>query len=387
MNERALRNVVVGLGGTMNGVPRADAFDITVASETMAIFCLASSVRDLKERLGRIIVAYNRKGEPVIAESLKGHGAMAVLLRDALQPNLVQTLEGVPAFVHGGPFANIAHGCNSLIATRLALKTADYVVTEAGFGADLGAEKFFNIKCRAGNLKPRATVLVATMRALRWHGGVARTDVLKPNLDAVKRGIVNLEKHIKNIAAFGVPCVVALNRFSQDSDEEIKWVLAHIERSGAEVALSEVWEKGGEGGLDLARRVVEAVKKPPKFRLLYDVKESIPEKISKIATTIYGASDVKFSPAASKMVARLESFGLDKLPICTAKTQYSLSDNPKLLGHPRDFSIQVSSIRPSAGAGFLVALTGDIMTMPGLPRVPCAEAIDLDDEGRIKGLF
>jgi formate--tetrahydrofolate ligase len=293
----------------------------------------------------------------------------------------------VPAFVHGGPFANIAHGCNSLIATRLALKTADYVVTEAGFGADLGAEKFFNIKCRAGNLKPRATVLVATMRALRWHGGVARTDVLKPNLDAVKRGIVNLEKHIENIAKFGVPCVVALNRFTQDSDEEIKWVLDHVERSGANVALSEVWEKGGEGGIDLANRVVEAVKKPSKFHCLYDVKESIPEKMSKIATTIYGASDVKFSPAASKMVARLESFGLDKLPICTAKTQYSLSDNPKLLGHPRDFSIQVSSIRPSAGAGFLVALTGDIMTMPGLPRVPCAEAIDLDDEGRIKGLF
>lgn len=387
MNERALRNVVVALGGTTNGVPRADAFDITVASETMAIFCLASDVPDLKKRLGNILVAYNRKGEPVTADKLKGHGAMAVLLRDALQPNLVQTLEGVPAFVHGGPFANIAHGCNSLIATRLALKTADYVVTEAGFGADLGAEKFFDIKCRAGNLKPRATVLVATMRALRWHGGAARDEVLKPNLDAVKRGIVNLEKHIENIGKFGVPCVVALNRFTQDTDEEIKWVLSHVKGLGAEIALSEVWEKGGEGGLDLGRSVMEATKKKSKFSPIYDVKESIPDKINKIATAIYGASGVEISPAAKKMIARLESFGLDKLPVCMAKTQYSLTDNPKVLGRPTDFTIQVPRIRPSAGAGFLVALTGEIMTMPGLPRVPCAEAIDLDDKGRIKGLF
>ncbi|WP_028992082.1 formate--tetrahydrofolate ligase [Thermoanaerobacter thermocopriae] len=387
MNDRALREVIVGLGGKTNGYPRQDGFIITVASEVMAILCLAQDLMDLKRRIGDIIVAYDKNGNPVTARDLKADGAMAVLLKDAIKPNLVQTIENVPAFVHGGPFANIAHGCNSLIATKYGLKLADYLVTEAGFGADLGAEKFFDIKARLGRLKPNAAVVVATVRALKMHGGVKKEDLQKENVEAVRKGIENLEKQVENVRKFGVPVVVALNRFIFDTEREIDEVRKACENIGVDMAVADVWEKGGEGGIELAEKVVKACSMPSDFRVLYDENLPIKDKLHKIATEIYGADGVEYTASALKDIANIERLGLDKMPITIAKTQYSLSDDPKLLGRPKGFKITVRELRVSKGAGFIVALTGDIMTMPGLPKHPAAENIDIDKNGKITGLF
>jgi formate--tetrahydrofolate ligase len=389
MNDRQLRSMVNGLGGRGNGVPREDGFDITVASEIMAIMCLAADIDDLKQRLSRIIVAYDRKGKPVTAGMLKAHGAMAALLKDALKPNLVQTLENNPAFVHGGPFANIAHGCNSIIATKMALKLSDYVVTEAGFGADLGAEKFFDIKCRKAGLVPDAVVIVATVRALKHHGGVAKDKLGEENLEALKKGMPNLLKHVENITQkFGLPAVVAINRFPDDSERELELIREQCATYGVDVALSEVWGKGGKGGEGLAEKVLAAIENGENhFRFVYLDEDDIMEKIRKVAIEVYGANGVVFSGPAIAAIKQAEELGLSALPVCMAKTQYSLSDNPKLLARPEGFEITVREIRISAGAGFIVAITGDIMTMPGLPKVPAAETIDVDDEGRLSGLF
>jgi formate--tetrahydrofolate ligase len=388
MNDRALRNIVVGLGGKSNGTPREDGFVITVASEVMAILCLASDITDLKNRLGRIIIGYDYSGAPVTASQLKVEGAMTLLLKDAIKPNLVQTLENTPALMHGGPFANIAHGCNSINATKLALKLADYVITEAGFGADLGAEKFFDIKCRYAGFKPDAAILVATIRALKYNGGVRKENLGQEDLKALAAGIVNLEKHVENIRKYGVPVLVAINRFDTDTDAEVDYVKSKCKDLDVEAAFSEVFAKGGEGGRELAEKLVSLTNTvPSSFRFLYDVNAPVKEKIGTIAREIYGAGSVAYSPAADKMIKKLAEIGLDKLPICMAKTQYSLSDNPNLLGRPVDFEINVREIKVSAGAGFIVALTGEIMTMPGLPKVPAAEKIDIDEKGIIKGLF
>ncbi len=387
MNDRALRNITVGLGGKINGVPREDGFMITVASEIMAILCLANDLNDLKDRLGKIIVGDNLKGEPVTAKDLKANGAMAVLLKDAIKPNFVQTLENTPAIIHGGPFANIAHGCNSVQATNLALKLSDVAITEAGFGADLGAEKFFDIKCRMSGIKPDAVVLVATIRSLKFNGGVLKEDFQKPNLEAVKKGIVNLEKHIENVKKYGLPIVVALNAFVSDTKEEIDFVKEKCESLGVGFALSEVWAKGGEGGIELANKVLEALKQPANFKVLYDEKLSIEEKINIISKEIYGADSVKFLPKAKEEIAQIEKIGLDKMPICIAKTPASFSDNPSLLGRPSGFDVTIKEVRVSAGAGFIVALAGDVMVMPGLPKMPAAENIDIDENGNIVGLF
>ncbi|HGO8109781.1 TPA: formate--tetrahydrofolate ligase [Neisseria meningitidis] len=389
MNDRQLRNIIDGMGKPVDGVMRPDGFDITVASEVMAVFCLAKDISDLKERLGNILVAYAKDGSPVYAKDLKAHGAMAVLLKDAIKPNLVQTIEGTPAFVHGGPFANIAHGCNSVTATRLAKHLADYAVTEAGFGADLGAEKFCDIKCRLAGLKPDAAVVVATVRALKYNGGVERANLGEENLEALAKGLPNLLKHISNLKnVFGLPVVVALNRFVSDSDAELAMIEKACAEHGVEVSLTEVWGKGGVGGADLARKVVNAIENQPNnFNFSYDVELSIKDKIRAIAQKVYGAEDVDFSAEASAEIASLEKLGLDKMPICMAKTQYSLSDNAKLLGCPEDFRIAVRGITVSAGAGFIVALCGNMMKMPGLPKVPAAEKIDVDAEGVIHGLF
>ncbi len=387
MNDRSLRDIVIGLGGKPNGVPRQDGFDITVASEVMAILCLSTSISDLKSRLAKIIVAYDYEGKPVTAGDLKAHGAMAMLLKDALKPNMVQTLEHVPAFVHGGPFANIAHGCNSVMATRYGLKLADYFVTEAGFAADLGAEKFLDIKCRMANLKPNAVVIVATVRALKVHGGVAKENLGEVNMEALAAGIPNLEKHIENMKSFGLPVVVAINAFPTDTPEELKLVEEKCAALGAPVALSEIWAKGGEGGLDLAKKVIEACDQPNSFHYLYDEKLSPKEKIETIATKIYGAKGVVFTAQAQKDLKAIHDLGLDDLLICMAKTQSSISDDPSKKGRPTDFEVTVREIRISAGAGFLVAITGSIMTMPGLPKKPAAVAIDVDEHGKISGLF
>lgn len=388
MNDRQLRSIVCGLGGRTDGVPRQDGFDITVASEIMAILCLAQNMEDLKERLGNIVVGYTRDDKPVRASDLKAEGAMAALLKDAIKPNLVQTLERTPALIHGGPFANIAHGCNSLMATRLALKLSDYVVTEAGFGADLGAEKFFNIKCRAGNLKPSAVVIVATIRALKHHGGVAKNDLSNPNLRALDEGMPNLLKHIENITQkFGLPAVVAINKFPTDTKEEIKLVERRCEGYGVKAVMADVWGQGGKGGIDLANEVLKLTEEDNTFEYLYDVNQPIVEKIERIAREIYGANGVEFTSAVKRDIDRLEKNGFGNLPICMAKTQYSLSDDPKKLGWPKDFKIGVRDVKVSAGAGFIVALTGNIMTMPGLPKVPAAQSIDVDDKGMISGLF
>ena len=388
MNDRVLRNITVGLGRKADGVTREDHFIITVASEIMAILCLAENLQDLKERLGRIIVAYNFDGEPVTARQLHAVGAMAALLKEALKPNLIQTLEHTPAVVHGGPFANIAHGCNSLRATKTALKLADYTITEAGFGADLGAEKFFDIKCRIGGFKPDAVVLVATVRALKYNGGVARADLGKENLEALERGIANLEKHIENIAKYDVPCVVTLNQFTTDTEEELAFVRTFCEERGCEFALSQVWEKGGEGGIELANKVVETVeKKESHFKCLYEDSLSLKEKMETVAKEIYGAGNVVYDKAVEKEIARLERLGFGNMPVCMAKNQYSLSDDPSLLGRPEGFTIHIRDVYVSAGAGFVVAITGTVMTMPGLPEIPAAERIDVDDSGRITGLF
>lgn len=388
MNDRALRSTVVALGGKINGVPREDGFMITVASEIMAILCLASDISDLKKRLGDIIIGYNRSGMPVYARDLKAEGAMTALLKDAIKPNLVQTLEHTPCFVHGGPFANIAHGCNSVTATKLALKTGDYVVTEAGFGADLGAEKFMDIKCRFAGLKPDAVVIVATVRALKYNGGVAKNDLKAPNTDALKKGLVNLEKHIENMQKYGVGVVVAVNRFGTDSDEELGAVIDACRKYNVECSLSDVFEKGGEGGLDLARKVIDKIDAQPScYKPLYDEKLSIKDKINTIVTEIYGGSGVVYSKKAEKQIKKLEELGLDKMPVCMAKTQYSLSDDPAKLGRPEGFEVTVSTVRVSNGAGFIVAETGDIMVMPGLPKIPAATKIDIDENGVISGLF
>ncbi len=388
MNDRVLRNVVVGLGAKTDGFVREDHFVITVASEIMAVLCLASDMKDLKERLGRIVVAYNYKKEPITAADLKAVGAMAALLKDAMKPNLIQTLEHTPALVHGGPFANIAHGCNSVRATKTALKMADYVITEAGFGADLGAEKFFDIKCRISGLKPDAVVLVATVRALKYNGGVPKQELSAENLDALKKGIVNLEKHMENLKKYGVPVVVTLNGFVTDTEEEISFVKEFCEKKGCEFAISEVWEKGGEGGEALARKVLEVLEKGEgRFRVLYEDNLSLEEKIETVAKEIYGATGVDYSPQAKKQLKSLADLGFGNLPVCMAKTQYSLSDDPALLGRPENFRINVREAYVSAGAGFVVVLTGAVMTMPGLPKNPAAFAIDVNDEGVITGLF
>ena len=388
MNDRELRNIVVGLGGKAHGVPRQDGFDITVASEVMAILCLATGLHDLKERLSKIIVAYDYSGNPITAGMLKAQGAMAALLKDAVKPNLVQTLENVPAIIHGGPFANIAHGCNSVMATKTALKLADYTITEAGFGADLGAEKFFDIKCRYAGLKPDAVVLVATVRALKMHGGVPKTDFATPDVEAVKRGIVNLEKHIENIKQYGLPLVVAINAFAQDTPEELEAIRSHCAAHGVNVALSEVFAKGGEGGIELAKEVVAlATSGKADFKLLYGEELSLKEKIETIAKKIYGAVGVNYTKEANNALKDFEKMGYGHLPVCMAKTQYSFSDDPALLGRPEGFEITIKNCRIAAGAGFVVVLTGDIMTMPGLPKVPAAEKIDVSDDGVISGLF
>lgn len=388
MNDRELRNIVVGLGGKAHGVPRQDGFDITVASEVMAILCLATGLHDLKERLSKIIVAYDYSGNPVTAGMLKAQGAMAALLKDAVKPNLVQTLENVPAIIHGGPFANIAHGCNSVMATKTALKLADYTITEAGFGADLGAEKFFDIKCRYAGLKPDAVVLVATVRALKMHGGVPKTELATPDVEAVKRGIVNLEKHIENIKQYGLPLVVAINAFAQDTPEELEAIRSHCAAHGVNVALSEVFAKGGEGGIELAKEVVAlATSGKADFKLLYGEELSLKEKIETIAKKIYGAVGVNYTKEANNALKDFEKMGYGHLPVCMAKTQYSFSDDPALLGRPEGFEITIKNCRIAAGAGFVVVLTGDIMTMPGLPKVPAAEKIDVSDDGVISGLF
>lgn len=388
MNDRELRNIVVGLGGKAHGVPRQDGFDITVASEVMAILCLATGLHDLKERLSKIIVAYDYSGNPITAGMLKAQGAMAALLKDAVKPNLVQTLENVPAIIHGGPFANIAHGCNSVMATKTALKLADYTITEAGFGADLGAEKFFDIKCRYADLKPDAVVLVATVRALKMHGGVPKTELATPDVEAVKRGIVNLEKHIENIKQYGLPLVVAINAFAQDTPEELEAIRSHCAAHGVNVALSEVFAKGGEGGIELAKEVVAlATSGKADFKLLYGEELSLKEKIETIAKKIYGAVGVNYTKEANNALKDFEKMGYGHLPVCMAKTQYSFSDDPALLGRPEGFEITIKNCRIAAGAGFVVVLTGDIMTMPGLPKVPAAEKIDVSDDGVISGLF
>ena len=389
MNDRQLRNIIDGMGKPVDGVMRPDGFDITVASEVMAVFCLAKDISDLKERLGNILVAYAKDGSPVYAKDLKANGAMAALLKDAIKPNLVQTIEGTPAFVHGGPFANIAHGCNSVTATRLAKHLADYAVTEAGFGADLGAEKFCDIKCRLADLKPDAAVVVATVRALKYNGGVERANLGEENLEALAKGLPNLLKHISNLKnVFGLPVVVAINRFVSDSDAELAMIEKACAEHGVEVSLTEVWGEGGAGGADLAHKVVNAIENQPNnFKFAYDVELSIKDKIRAIAQKVYGAEDVDFSAEASAEIASLEKLGLDKMPVCMAKTQYSLSDNAKLLGCPEGFRITVRGITVSAGAGFIVALCGNMMKMPGLPKVPAAEKIDVDAEGVIHGLF
>ncbi len=388
MNDRALRNVIVGLGGKINGVPREDGFMITVASEVMAILCLASDIDDLKLRLGRILVAYTYDGKPVYAKDLQVVGAMAALLKDAIKPNLVQTLENTPALMHGGPFANIAHGCNSVTATKLGLKLADYCITEAGFGADLGAEKFLDIKCRYAGLKPSCIVIVATIRALKYNGGVAKSDLKYENVSALEKGIVNLQTHIENMKKYGVPVVVAINRFMTDTDEEIKVIEDFCEKQDVLVSLTEVFANGGNGGVDLAKKVVKTIEeKPSDFKPLYDAELPIKEKLDIIAREIYRADGVVYTKAAEKAIAEIEALGKDKLPVCVAKTQYSLSDDQTKLGKPENFTITVRDVRLSAGAGFIVALTGDIMTMPGLSKQPAAYSIDVDTDGNIKGLF
>ncbi len=388
MNDRVLRNIVVGLGRPVDGVVREDHFIISVASEIMAILCLADNMKDLKERLGRIIVAYNYDGEPVFAKDIHAVGSMAALLKDAIKPNIIQTVENTPALVHGGPFANIAHGCNSVRATRTGLKIADYCITEAGFGADLGAEKFMDIKCRMAGLKPDAVVLVATVRALKYNGGVAKEDLGAENLEALKKGIANLEKHIENVSKFGVPCVVTLNRFVSDTDAELAFVKEFCEERGCDFALSEVWENGGEGGIALAEKVLNTLEsKESHYAPLYQAEQPIKDKIETIAKEIYGAGSVSYAPAASQAIARLEKLGYGDLPVCMAKNQYSLSDDPKLLGCPKDFPINIREVYVSAGAGFVVAITGTVMTMPGLPKHPAAEGIDVNEDGVITGLF
>lgn len=387
LNDRALRSVICGLGGKVHGVPRESGFDITVASEMMAILCLASDLEDMKARIGRIIVGYTYDNKPVTAAQLNVTGALTLLFKDAIKPNIVQTLEHTPAFVHGGPFANIAHGCNSVMATKYALKLADVVVTEAGFGADLGAEKFLDIKCRFAGLRPSATVIVATVRALKMHGGVAKDDLGQENLAALEAGMTNLTKHIENMKKYGLPTVVAINAFPTDTAAELAKVEECCKKLGAQVALSEVWAKGGAGGEELAKKVLAACEEPSDFQLLYDAKQPIKEKIAAIAKEIYGAADVNYTAAADKAVAELTALGYDKTPICMAKTQYSLSDDMRKLGRPEGFTITVREVRVAAGAGFLVALTGDIMTMPGLPKRPAAERMDIDVQGRISGLF
>lgn len=387
MNDRALRNVIVGLGGKVNGVPREDHFIITVASEVMAILCLASDVSDLKERLGKILIAYDFSGNPVFAKDIQADGAMATLLKDAIKPNLVQTLEGTPAIMHGGPFANIAHGCNSIRATKLALKLADYCITEAGFGSDLGAEKFLDIKCRYASLKPSAIVIVATCRALKYNGGVSKDKCGEENIIALKDGISNLGVHIDNMRKYNVPVVVAINRFGTDSTEELKFIEDYCTSKGADFALSDVFSNGGEGGVELAKKVCEACEKESDFTPIYSLDISIKEKIKAIATKIYGASDVAFTTQAEKSLAEISKLDVSKLPVCIAKTQYSLSDNPTLLGAPKDFTITVRNVSLSNGAGFIVVYTGDIMTMPGLPKAPAAQRIDVDNDGKISGLF
>ncbi|HCA40120.1 MAG TPA: formate--tetrahydrofolate ligase [Aminobacterium sp.] len=387
LNERALRNVIIGLGGKANGVPRESGFDITVASEVMAILCLSGSIRELKERLSQIVVGYTYEGKAVTAGDLNAQGSMAVLLKDALKPNLVQTLEHVPAFVHGGPFANIAHGCNSLQATKYGLKLSDYFITEAGFGADLGAEKFFDIKCRIGGLRPSAVVIVATVRALKMHGGVAKSELTKENVEALGKGIPNLEKHIENMQSFGLPVVVAINRFPTDTESELALVEERCSALGVSVSLSEIWAKGGEGGLDLAKRVMEATEKPNTFHYLYKEAESPKVKIEKIAKEMYGAKSVAYTAQAEKDLEEIHRLSKDDLLVCMAKTQASISDNPSLIGRPEGFELTVREVRLSAGAGFMIPITGSIMTMPGLPKVPAAMKIDVDDEGNITGLF
>ena len=388
MNDRQLRNIVDGLGGKANGTPREDGFDITVASEIMAVLCLATDLKDLKERLARIIVGYTYAGAPVTAADLKAQGAMAALLKDAIKPNLVQTLENTPAFVHGGPFANIAHGCNSVSATDAALKLADYVVTEAGFGADLGAEKFLDIKCRAAGMTPDAVVVVATVKALKYNGGVPKAELGAENVEALERGLPNLLKHVENITqVFGLPCVVAINRFVNDTDAELALIRDKCRALGVNVALSEVWAKGGAGGEDLAREVLRLVEQPKHFQFSYDLDQPLKAKIETIVRRIYGGAGVAYSGAADKELSRLEEMGFGSLPVCMAKTQYSLSDDPAKLGRPEGFIVTVSKVKVSAGAGFVVVQTGDIMTMPGLPKVPAAEKIDVDENGVISGLF
>lgn len=387
MNDRALRNVVIGLGGKVNGIPREDHFIITVASEVMAILCLASDIDDLKRRLGNILVAYTYSGEPVYAKDIKADGAMTALLKDAIKPNLVQTLEGTPAIMHGGPFANIAHGCNSVRATKLGLKLADYCITEAGFGSDLGAEKFLDIKCRYAGISPSAIVIVATCRALKYNGGVPKSDVANENLDALKKGIVNLGVHIENMRKYNVPVIVAINRFGNDSKHELEYIENYCRENGADFALSDVFCEGGNGGVELAKKVVEACEKPSNFAPIYSLDLTVKEKIEKIAKTIYGAGKVNYTSAAEKAISEVEKLGADNLPVCIAKTQYSLSDNPALLGAPKNFEITVRNVTLSNGAGFVVVYTGDIMTMPGLPKVPAAHGIDVDENGKIVGLF
>ena len=388
MNDRALRNVVIGLGGKVNGVPREDGFMITVASEIMAILCLSSGIKDLKDRLGSILTAYTYDGTPVYARDLNAVGSMAALLKDAIKPNLVQTLENTPALMHGGPFANIAHGCNSVTATRLALKLGDYCITEAGFGADLGAEKFLDIKCRCAGLKPSCVVIVATIRALKYNGGIPKTELSKENTVALKNGIVNLETHIENMRKYGLPVVVAINRFATDTEAEIETIEAFCKEKDVPVSLTEVFARGGEGGKELAEKVVKTIEtKEAHFKPIYDEKLSIKEKLNVLAKEIYRAGDVVFTSNAEKAISEIEKLGKDKLPICVAKTQYSLSDDPQKLGSPKGFTLTVRDVRLSAGAGFIVALTGDIMTMPGLPKQPAAYKIDVDDDGNVSGLF
>lgn len=388
MNDRALRNIIVGLGGKMNGVPREDGFNITVASEIMAILCLASDLKDLKDRLGRVIIGYNYAGNAVTARDLKVDGAMTLLLKDAIKPNLVQTLEGTPAIMHGGPFANIAHGCNSVTATKIALKLADYVITEAGFGADLGAEKFFDIKCRFAGFKPAAVVLVATIRALKYNGGVKKDSLKEENIEALSKGFVNVEKHIENLQMFGVPVIVAINHFDTDTEQEIQLVHDRCSGLGVEVAFSDVFLKGGEGGVELANKLVALTDRTvSNFAPIYDATLPIKDKVQAIVSKIYGGNNVIYTAAAEKSIAKIEEMGLDRIPVCMAKTQYSLSDNPALLGRPSGFDVTVREVRISAGAGFIVVITGDIMTMPGLPKTPAAEKIDIDESGVITGLF
>lgn len=387
MNDRALRNIIIGLGGKVNGIPREDHFIITVASEVMAILCLANDISDLKKRLGNILVAYTYSGQPVYAKDIKANGAMTALLKDAIKPNLVQTLEGTPAIMHGGPFANIAHGCNSVRATKLALKLADYCITEAGFGSDLGAEKFLDIKCRYAGFKPNAIVIVATTRALKYNGGVPKSEVSEENLDALKKGIVNLGVHIENMRKYNVPVIVAINQFGTDTEQELNFIEDYCRQNGADFALSNVFGKGGEGGVELANKVVEACEKDSDFAPLYDINLTIKEKIDVIAKNIYGASKVNYTPAAEKAITEIAALGGDKLPVCVAKTQYSLSDNPALLGAPKNFEITVRNLSLSNGAGFVVVYTGDIMTMPGLPKAPAAHSIDVNEDGRISGLY